>query len=181
MSTVLEKKYKKIFDDYFKRQVEEWEKISGHKPLMAYDEKIDKEFYISKANDDDEAEWQPLPIESVDWGKIESKLGFKLQDELKAFYGAYRFLECSGKIENEEYVIKNFGVNNELETDIVNRLVTSIDSKMQLFYIGSINSETQLLYSNYNGKMYINDEDMDIDLQEFKYNMSEIIEKMSGM
>ena len=181
MSTILEKKYKKIFDDYFKRQVEEWEKISGHKPLMAYDEKIDKEFYISKPNDDDEAEWQPLPAKSVNWNKIESKLGFNIKDELKVFYGTYRFLECSGKIDGEEYVIRSFGVNNDLETDIINQLVTDFYNDMQLFNIGYINSETQLLYSNIDGKMYINDEDLNIDLEEFKYSLSEILERMSGM
>ena len=181
MSVALEKKYKKIFDNYFKRQVEEWKKISGHKPLMAYDERIDGEFYTSKPNEDDEAEWQPLPIKSVDWNKIESKLGFKLRNELKAFYGIYRFLECSGKINGEEYVIRSFGVNNDLETDIINQLVTDFYNDKQLFNIGYINSEIQLLYSNIDGKVYINDEDKNIDLEEFKYSLSEILERMSGM
>lgn len=173
-------KYKKLFDNYFNRQEKSYIEVFGYGPTMPYDENIDSDFYTSKPNDDNEAEWKPIKISNVNWNKVESSLGIVLNDEIKAFYGTYKFLDLSGKIDDYEYNIINFGVDCELEDDIINRYYKNGFQELQLFYIGYIESETKLFYSNVNGKMYKHDEDLGINIEEFEYSLSEILEKISG-
>lgn len=110
---------KEAFDLYFKKQEALFRKYFGSLPTVCYTDSLNKSLLVSAPNADGEVEWQPrLQTAAVDWGKLESIIGFRIRDELKAYYGTYLFLSLDGKRDGVEMHFLPIGKNKTVEGSV---------------------------------------------------------------
>ena len=185
MFNLFEDKYKKIMDNYFKRQEEAHLRTYGHKPRMPYGCKVPQDLYTSKPNKDGWAEWKPIKAKTVDWKFVENELKFKINNELKKYYTTYEFLELSGMYNGYCYDFTDFGLLESTEKDVIGSYVeaTYYKNNKQYFLIGSVYddySNYDLYYDNEKNVVFFYDADFD---KVYHTNLSifELIEKMEGI
>ena len=177
-------KYKKIMDNYFRRQEEAHINSYGHKPRMPFDERVDKTLYVSTPNKDGWAEWKPIPAEMVDWNSVESELGFKVHNELKKYYTTYKFLELSGSYKGYCYNFMDFGLLGSIERNIIGAHLeaTYYKNDKQYFLLGITSddyTDYDLYYDNENNILFFYDSDFD-KVHNINLSIFELINKMEG-
>lgn len=185
MFNLFNNKYKKIMDNYFKRQEEAHLRTYGIKPMMPYNDKFPRNLYISKPDDEGYAEWKPIPANTVDWDSVEKELGFKVHKELKKYYTTYKFLELSGTYKNYCYNFYFFGLRVSTEKNIIGAFVEAKEYKSdkQYFHIGSVADDYttyDLFYDNEKNVLFFNDADFN-KVYEINLSIFELIDKMEGI
>jgi hypothetical protein len=92
---------KEVMKDYFRRQRAYCERVFGGPPTVMYDDDLPGALLCSEPDEDGEVEWVPIVQETpLNWSALEAELGFPVHEELKAYYGAYFFLQMTGRLKD---------------------------------------------------------------------------------
>ena len=179
-------KYKKIMDNYFKRQEKAHLETFGHKPMRPYTLKVPLSIYTSEPNSEKWATWKPIPAEQINWDEIEKELGFKINKELKKYFGIYRFFDISGEYKKFCYYFTFFGLKSSTKEDIIAFYKIAQDYKpnTELFCLGSVSDDKYdgyaLYYDNKTNKMFFVDHDFD-KVYDTNLSIFELIDKLKGI
>ena len=93
----------KAFERYFEKLNKNYEAKFKTKPTIANASSLNKKLIVSKPDEEDYVEWQPLKQSGkVNLTKIEKKLGFTLCYDLKEYYTTYLFYTLEGKFKGKQ-------------------------------------------------------------------------------
>lgn len=88
---------REAFISYFQKLWNFTEKRYGASPSVTYTESLNKALLISTPDNDEEVNWQPIwqPV-NIEWNTVEGGLGFRVNEELRSYFGTCFFLTLSG-------------------------------------------------------------------------------------
>ena len=185
----MKNKFKESFENYYENLCKVYLETFDSKPTISYDGKdteIDSEMIISEPNDDGECAWQLKSIGDYDFSNVEEKIGFKMCEELKAYYSTYLFLHLTGEYKEITLYFDMLKSKMLIEKSI---LVAQKDGvyyfeDTEIFCIGSAmynNDDAYgVFYDNKTGSVFIyeNDTENKIELDD---SLFEIIKNMKAL
>ncbi len=136
----------KQLQEYLEKYTSEWIENRGTYPMVPYDEE-ESRLYFGQVNEDDYIQWkyEKNDIE-VDFSKIEQRLGYLLNNEVKEYYQSFLFLDLQGFFNGSLvvlYLIDEF-------TNIENLFLYGIENDLTYgIQIGHYGSMELPLYVNF--------------------------------
>ena len=138
---------------------------------------------ISEPNNDGECVWELKEIGDYDFFSVEEKIGFKLREELKAFYSTYLFLHLSGEYSNIALYFDNIKSKDFIEkrVTVAQKDGSYYFSGTEIFAIGSAEQNGDdayvLFYDNKTGRVFIYENDTKTKIY-FDESLADILSKM---
>ena len=168
----MKEKFKQAFEKYYENLSKIYSEVFDSQPTISYngeDTEIDKDLIISKPNEDGETAWKLKEVGDYDFSEIEERLGFTLNEELKAFYSSYLFLHLAGDYEADgKYLTLYFDALKSQEFIEKRVLLAQKDGNYyfegtQIFALGSAvynDDDTYVIfYDNKTSKVFIYEND----------------------
>ncbi len=178
---------KEALETYFKKLKELYRRYFGTSPTVCYTENLNKDLLISSPNEDGEVEWSPkLQSEAIDWNRLEEIFGFKINEELKSYYGTYLFLSLDGKDEGIALHFQSVGGSKPIESTVRQNLSDGryVFPGTQTFLLGDacINSDDGyfIFFDNITGQVYCYESDTKKKVA-FSHTLTEIIARMEAI
>lgn len=182
----MKQKYKEMYEQYYNKLTDLYMGKFNTRPTTSFnsnDDNIDSDLIASKPNEDEECEWRLKEIGDYNFMEIETKIGFKLCEELKAFYSTYLLLQLNGKYRRKLFYFDVVKSEKEIEKKVLNSQSNGAYyfPNSEVFLIGSAsycgNDDYVILYDNKTEKVFMYDTDKK-NITKFKEGLLEILNSL---
>ena len=184
----MKKEFKSAFEEYYKKS-ETIHKITFETlPTVCVnpdDKEIDKDMLCSNEDEDGYVVWKLKEIEEFDFEEIEKETGFKLSNELKAYFSTYMFLCLAGEYDGIKFSFDALKSKEYIQKKI---LISKKDGDYyfeneQTFVLGSATYENNdayvIFYDNKTEKVFVYEDDTNNKIETDK-SLLEIINNMQA-
>ncbi|PHU34427.1 SecY-interacting protein Syd [Pseudobutyrivibrio ruminis] len=177
---------KEAFDIFFEKLNRVYEEEFGTKPMIPYSEKWNRDLLVSEPDDEGYVEWEPkLQTETIGWASIEDGLGFKICEELKAFYSTYSFAQLDGDYKKISLCFDLVNLEENVTETILEAYETAqyLFSGEEVFVLGmaELNGDDgyTIYFDNKNRKLFCYEDDTYKTI-EFNESLTEVIGGMEA-
>ena len=184
----MKKEFKLAFEEYYKN-LENIHKITFETlPTVCVnldDIEIDKDLICSEEDDDGYVVWKLKEIDEFDFSEIEKEIGFKLSNELKAYFSTYMFLHLAGECDGIKFSFDALKSKEYIQKKI---LISKKDGDYyfeneKLFVLGSATYKNDdayvIFYDNKTEKVFIYENDTNNKIETNK-SLLDIIKNMKA-
>lgn len=112
------------FEAFFERNNNSWKQVFGTYPQFAKAERFKTcGLYISEADKNNKAEWLPQKQKgSIDFADIETKIGFKINAQIKEYLTTFWFLPINSSTDIiEQFQLNPVLPNIDFKSDVISR------------------------------------------------------------